>query len=388
MTNPMPAPAQHHASAQPMLDRRAFAKALGGGIMLTLLGAPALSGCTSFGEAVTGEREFTDDAGRTVQIPTPSQLERIYFTSGLAEVFCFTLNPEILGGTALQFTPEDLTYLPANMADLIYMGSLSEDGEINRELLMAEGIQLIFSISAIGLTQANIADAESLQNATNIPVVLLDGSMELIGECYQKLGYLLGKEDRAAELAQYCERVYEDVQAAVGDVPEDQKVSLYYAEGPQGLQTEPNTSQHAIVFELAGAYNVAQIPEGTAYGMSDVSLEQVMAWDPDVIIAWSWDEKGGADQRIKTMPSWADIKAVRDGRVYTMPDIPFAWLDRPPGVNRFLGVQWVANMLYPQRYDVDMVDVGREFYELFYQVEVSEADMLTFLGNSYPPYGA
>lgn len=371
------------------LTRRSFIKAIAGGVILTLSvasGASLLSGCATVGEAVSGKREFTDDMGRTLKLPTPSELKKVYFTSGLAEIFCFTLNPEILGGTALQFNPEDKKYLPERMGELTFMGSLSEDGEINRELLMAEGIQIVFSISAVGLTQANLADANSLQNATNIPVVLLDGSMDKIGECYEKLGYLLGKEARAAELAQYCERVFKEVGAAVGNVPESEKVSLYYAEGPQGLQTEPSTSQHAVVFELAGAKNVAQVSDDTAYGMSNVSLEQVMAWNPDVIIAWSWAQRGGADERIRANDGWKNIKAVQDGRVYTMPDIPFAWLDRPPGVNRFLGVQWVANMLYPNRYNVDMVEVGREFYKLFYQVDVDADTMRTFLGTSYPPY--
>ena len=369
------------------MDRRGFVRAMAGGVLLTLVGGTgALTGCTSFGEAVSGEREFTDDFGRTLKIPTPGNIKRVYFTSGLAEIFCFTLNPDILAGTALQFTPEDRKYLPERIGDLVYMGSLSEDGEINREMLMAEKVQVIFSISAIGLTQANLADANELQNATNIPVILLDGSMDKISECYSKLGSILGKEARAQELSDYCERVYSNVLQSVGSVPEDQKVTFYYAEGPQGLQTEPSTSQHAIVFNMAGGRNVAQVPEGAAYGMSDVSLEQVMAWDPEVIVAWSWDEQGGADQRIKSSDSWKNIRAVLDGRVYTMPSIPFAWVDRPPGVNRFLGLQWLANMFYPDLYDVDMIEVGQEFYKLFYQVDVDADTMRGFLGNSYPPH--
>jgi iron complex transport system substrate-binding protein len=373
-----------------MLDRRAFIKRVAGGVILTFVGAGAagaLSGCQAVSDVLTGEREFTDDYGRTHLLPAPGKIEKVYFTSGLAEIFCFTLNSDIIAGNAIQVTEEKAPYLPENIRNLTYMGSLSEDGEINRELLIAEGVQVVFSISAVGLTEANKADAVELQSATNIPVVLLDGSMNIITDCYTKLGSILGRESRAAELAAYCSRVYDDVIGAVADLTEDEKVNFYYAEGPQGLQTEPSTSQHALVFDLAGAKNVAQVPEGTAYGMSDVSLEQVIAWDPEVIIAWSWEVMGGADERIKASSNWANIKAVRDGRVYTMPDIPFAWLDRPPGVNRFLGLQWIANLFYPERYDIDMVEEGKAFYELFYQIEVSDDEMKGFLGNSYPVGG-
>lgn len=372
----------------PVMGRRAFVRALGAGALVTLGAAMGLggTGCTTFGEAVTGNRQITDDVGRVLNIPTPDKLERIYFTSALAQIFCFTLNPAIQAGTAIRFDKTELPYLPAGSSDLPYMGSLADDGEINREMLMAENVQMVFSISATGLTSANVSDADSLQNATNIPVFLLDGSMENIGHTYEVLGSIFGMEERAAELGAYCEDVYDRVTTAVANVPEDERVSIYYAEGPEGLQTEPYNSMHALAFNVAGARNVAKVEVLDGVGMSNVSLEQVLAWNPDVIISWSYDIRGGADDYIRTSPNWAPIKAVADGRVYTMPNIPFTWLDRPPAVNRFLGVQWVANMLYPDLYDVDMVEVAQDFYKLFYQVDVPASDIRTFLGNSYPPY--
>lgn len=367
-----------------IMGRRAFVKMVGTGLLLSM--APALTGCESFGEAVTGERQITDHVDRTLDIPTPSKLEKVYFTSGLAQIFCFTLNPDLLAGTAIQFSRKQLDFLPEGTSDLSYMGSLSGDGEINREMLMVEGVQLVFSISAIGLSESNISEAQELQDSTNIPVCLLDGSMDKIGECYRMLGSIFGREGRATELATYCEDVYDRVTAAVGDIPQNQKVTLYYAEGPEGLQTEPDASQHALVFALAGANNVAAVPENEGLGMSNVSLEQVLSWDPEVIIAWDYENMGGADMDIRANKNWETLPARKNGRVYTMPSVPFAWLDRPPGVNRFIGVQWIANMLYPDRYDVDMVQVAKEFYKLFYQADITDDQVRELLGNSYPPY--
>lgn len=171
---------------------------------------------------------------------------------------------------------------------------------------------------------------------------------------------------------------------AVAEIPEDQRVSLYYAEGSEGLQTEPKGSTHSLAFDIAGANNIAQDVEAVkGKGMSPVSLEQVLAWNPQVIIAWDDEVRGGADEIIRTDGNWSTIDAVKEGRVYTMPNVPFSWCDRPPAVNRILGIQWIANTLYPEAYDVDMVEATKEFYSMFYHAELTDEQAREILGNSY-----
>lgn len=374
------------------MTRRRFLQ-FGGAFALTVAlpvgGLAGLSGCRSErgDEIFRGERVITDHAGRELKIPTPAALERVYFTSALAQVFVFSLAPKLMAGTSMTFTKQELAFLPEGTADLPNMGSLSGNGEIDREELVAKGVQVVFSISGVGLTASNISDADKLQKQTGIPVVCIDGSFDKIADAYRFLGDLLGVAERAEDLAVYLEDIYARVSTAVGDIPEDEKVSLYYAEGPLGLQTEPDVSQHALTFQVAGARNVAAVEEAQGLGMSNVSLESVIAWNPEVIVAWDDVVRGGADEIIRTKEAWSTIKAVQDGRVYTMPNIPYAWCDRPPGVNRFMGIQWVANMLYPDRYDVDMVEAMKDFYSRMYWVDITTDQALDILGNSYPPLG-
>lgn len=370
------------------LGRRAFVKLVSTGVLVTLC-APLLGGCAGVTDTLDavleGKRRVVDDAGREVEIPTPDRLERIYFTSTLAHIYCFTLAPDLLAGTSMQFTPYELEYLPEGTHDLPYLGTLSGGAEINQEALLMEDVQLVFSISGAELAQSNIDEAKKLQAQTNIPCVCLDGSFPHVAACYRSLGDILGQQDRAEKLATYCEDEYARVTQAVSDIPDEQKVSLYYAEGPDGLQTEPDVSQHALTFYVAGAANVAAVPENEGQGMSNVSLEQVLAWDPQVIVAWDSKVRGGADELIRSNKNWSTIRAVQDGRVYTMPNTPFAWCDRPPGVNRLLGIQWIANMLYPDLYDVDMVQVTKDFYATMYWVDITDDQAKDILGNSYPP---
>jgi iron complex transport system substrate-binding protein len=135
-------------------------------------------------------------------------------------------------------------------------------------------------------------------------------------------------------------------------------------------------------FLEGGAKCAAKCEETYGGGMTDVSLEQVLKWDPEVIISWDVDTRGGAFDDIRTNKNWAPIQAVKNDRVYAMPNEPWAWCDRPPGVNRLIGIHWVANLLYPQYYDVDMVEVTREFYEVMWRLEINDAQARLLLGQA------
>jgi iron complex transport system substrate-binding protein len=333
---------------------------------------------------LSADRVITDDAGRSVTIPGIAVLKRVYYTGAPGEIYCFTLAPELAGGRTMEYTEAELAYLPPQMGSLPFLGTLSGGQQLNPEAIVAANIQIMISVTLAEITEADKSDADELQTQLGIPVVVLDGSLDNISTTYRKLGEILGREEQAEELAAYCEEKMAAVQAAVATIPEDKRITLYYAEGPEGLQTEPESSTHAQTFKIAGAINVAQVEAKGGKGMSDVSLEQVIAWNPSVIIAWDDVVRGGGDEIIRTDPNWASIKAVQDARVYTMPNTPFSWCDRPPAVNRFLGMQWVANMLYPDAYDVDMVEVTRDFYSRFYHADITDAQAKEILANSYP----
>ena len=305
--------------------------------------------------------------------------------SPLAQIFCFTLAPDLLGGTCLRFTEDQLAFLPEGTADLPYMGTLADGGEIDVTALKYMNVQAVFSISAADLTDVNVADALMLEEQTGIPAVLIDGSFDKIGETYLLLGECLGRQERAEFLAQYCQDILERVTAAVDSVPQEKRVRFYFAEGPEGLQTESDASQHALAFSVAGGVNVVKDTGSPVLGreMADVTIEQIQEWDPEVIITWNSTERASALNLIRNSAQWAGVTAVREGRVYEMPCLPFAFCDRPPGVNRFLGIQWLANLFYPDAYDVDMVDVVRDFYARCYWRNITVEQAKEVLGESY-----
>src|SRR5262245_14638668 len=71
-------------------------------------------------------------------------------------------------------------------------------------------------------------------------------------------------------------------------------------------------------------------------------------------------------------PLWASVKAVEDKRIYLAPNLPYGWFDAPPGVNRLIGVRWLTSILYPRQFPESLQDTTRQFYKLFYQVDLSD----------------
>jgi iron complex transport system substrate-binding protein len=194
-------------------------------------------------------------------------------------------------------------------------------------------------------------------------------------ETYQKMGELLGVQEKAAELAAYYKDTLNDIQAKAAGIAEDKKVRVYYAEGPDGLTTEPKGSTHIQTLELVGGLNVAaEVESAGRSGQTPVSMEQVLKWDPDVILCWN-ESSGGAYKIITTDPTWAKLKAVQNNQVYEIPSTPYNWFDRPPSVNRIIGFKWLGNLLYPDIYQYDIAEEVKNFYKSFYHYELTDEEL-------------
>lgn len=150
-------------------------------------------------------------------------------------------------------------------------------------------------------------------------------------------------------------------------VPRERHPRVYYARGPRGLVTGLGGSINVETIELM-AVNVAG---GTQGGLANVSIEQVLLWNPDVIVTIDQDFAAN----VRGDPAWASLKAVREGRVHLSPKMPFGWVDFPPSVNRLIGLWWLGKILYPDLFKEDVRELTRDFYEKFYHVKPSDAQI-------------
>ena len=307
-----------------------------------------------------------DGAGR--EVPVPGKVERIFPAGPPAAIQIYTLAPELLLGWPRANRPEEREFLLPGIGDRPEIGRITGRGNsANLEAVLQLKPDLIIDSGSIGRTYVELA--ERVQAQTSIPYALLDGRFAQIPASYRILGQLTGRSERAETLARWCEETMATISGRIAAIPAEQRPRVYYARGPRGLETGLGGSINVETLGFVGARNVAADQPGS--GLAQVSLEQVLAWNPDVIVTIDL----AFAESVRSDPSWAGVRAVREGRVHLSPKLPFGWVDFPPSVNRMIGLWWLAKLLYPAQFPEDIRKLARDFHSLFYQVTPSEAQL-------------
>jgi iron complex transport system substrate-binding protein len=310
----------------------------------------------------------TDAAGR--EVPVPANVTRVFPAGPPAAILLYTLAPELLIGWPRANRPAELEFLLPDIGARPEVGRITGRGNTaNLEVVLALKPDLILDSGATSETFISLA--ARVQEQTGIPYALLDGRFAAIPASYRKLGELTGRRDAGETLARHAERTLAEITGRIASIPQERRPRVYYARGPRGLETGLGGSINVETIELL-ATNVAGERKG---GLANVSIEQVLLWNPDVIV--TIDRDFATD--VRSAPAWQGVAAVRAGRVHLSPKLPFGWVDFPPSVNRLIGLWWLAKILYPERFPEDLAALTRDFYRRFYHVTPTDAQIARVL---------
>ncbi|WP_374545289.1 ABC transporter substrate-binding protein [Rhodoblastus sp.] len=313
-------------------------------------------------------REITDMAGRKVTVP--DRITRVHSASYPLTVLFYVLAPDLLVAVNMPPNEKKMAFLPPEIAKLPALGGMPGHGPgANPEEVLALHPDLVVSwLEPMGEN----GETERLYGRTGLPIVYVRlNSIKDYPEALRFLGDLLDRRQRADQLAEAIAGMIARVEKAVASLPADKRIRYYYAEGPDGLATECANSFHVEAMRLAGGENIDQCEQSNHVGMERVSLEQIIAGKPSLILA--------LDPRFKDMaakaPEWRNVEAAAQGRIVTVPRLPFNWLDRPPSFMRALGALWLANLFYPELLPVDIKAETKTFYKTFFGVDLKDEDV-------------
>ena len=327
---------------------------------------------TDDGTQTETTRVFTDSCGREVTVP--ADIQKIAVSGPLAQMVVFAIAPDKMVGVANAWDESAKAYFDAKYLELPLLGQLyGGKGELNLETLLAAAPDVVIDVGEPKDSMAE--DLDALQEQTGIPFVHIDAYLASMDDTYAMLGDLLAMPNEAQGLADYCRYAYDKVKAIADSV---EKVDLLYVTGEEGLNVIARGSYHAEVIDMLCS-NLAVVDEPSSKGTgNEVDMEQILNWNPAVVIF----APGSIYSTVADNENWQTIPAIRDGRYYEVPMGPYNWMGFPPSVQRILGMQWMAKVLYPDAADYDMYETTQTYFQLFYHCDLTAEQYAALTAHS------
>ena len=327
---------------------------------------------TDDGTQTETTRVFTDSCGREVTVP--ADIQKVAVSGPLAQMVVFAIAPDKMVGVANAWDESAKAYFDAKYLELPLLGQLyGGKGELNLETLLAVEPDVVIDVGEPKDSMAE--DLDALQEQTGIPFVHIDAYLASMDDTYAMLGDLLAMPNEAQGLADYCRYAYDKVKAIVGSV---EKVNLLYVTGEEGLNVIARGSYHAEVIDML-CNNLAVVDEPSSKGTgNEVDMEQILNWNPDAVIF----APGSIYSTVADNENWQTIPAIRDGRYYEAPMGPYNWMGFPPSVQRILGMQWMAKVLYLDAADYDMYETTQTYFQLFYHCDLTAEQYAALTAHS------
>ncbi|EFO1593612.1 ABC transporter substrate-binding protein [Escherichia marmotae] len=320
------------------------------------------------------ERTFTDQIGREVKVP--DKVDRIVVLQHQTLNLLVQMNAtdKIVG--VMSNWKQQLGSNYARLApELVSKASLGDLTHVDAEKLVALHPQVVFvtnyapqemidKISSLGIPAVAISlrhDDEGEKNKLN--PTMADEEQAYVKGLYEGImliGNIINKPEEAKALIKATENGRNIVSERLQNLPEEKRIRAYMA-NPE-LTTYGSGKYTGLMMKHAGVVNVAA---STIKGFKQVSMEQVIAWNPQVIFVQN--RYPGVVNEIRSNPQWQVIDAVKNHRVYLMPEYAKAW-GYPMPEAMGIGELWMAKKLYPEKFnDIDMHKIANDWYRKFYR---------------------
>lgn len=191
-------------------------------------------------------------------------------------------------------------------------------------------------------------------------ITLAYGTEEMTREWIEIMGTVTGNQDKADRLLTWRDDVLSQVQDDMAGLADgDRPRVLYFLRFLSSLRVAGEGTYNDFYIELAGGQN----PADGSSGWVDVNPEQVIAWNPEVILLNGF-ESNLSPQDVYDNPLFAGVSAVQNRRVYQVPLGGYRW--DPPNQESPLMWMWLAEILQPDRVDYPLRQAIADSYTWIY----------------------
>jgi len=318
-------------------------------------GSDASDGAESNGSEETTEIKVVDVLGREVILDKPAtKLVGIHNPTlnsavviGGGEKYLVGFGPKAMGRGLYSAVMDDFDGLP----------QVGTGGKLNLEAVAATGAELAIVPERL---KEQIEDFENL----GIPAIVIipgEESLDAVKNTLTILGKAVGEEERADKINSFFDKKIDDAKAISSKAKAKQKVLFLGKSSP--LSVAPAAMIQTELIEAAGGENAVSGIDKKG-GFVDVSIEQIIAWNPDVI--WLPPYVDYTVESLLNDPAWSNVKAIKNKKVYICPSPDFEPWDQPTAAV-VLGICWATHNLHPDLYSLnDLKKDIDEFYNLLY----------------------
>lgn len=350
-------------------------------LVCSLLVVSMFAGCIGQGAdnktATEATRTIVDMAGNKVTIPKNIERVAIFggpigqvpYILGVENKLCAVSKGHKTSALLAAMDPRIMT-LPAPR---------TVNGVINIEELLASNPQFVI---------AGDVDGEIVAKNTKIPVVQFfaksDGNFAQTKAEVLFLGEIFERPNEAKKFCDYLDNTLKFIDSRLADLPENERVVLFNGFDSNHLVTYGTGSYMEERINTAGCINAASKvstagkKEGIHAGLDQISMEQLISWNPDIIVI-----DYGKPEDLYNDPKWAKISAIKNKKVYRLPSAVFIW-NRPSAESAVLHPLWMAKIAHPDRFkDVDIRAEIKRFYREIFEYELSEEQVDKILAGEY-----
>jgi iron complex transport system substrate-binding protein len=308
---------------------------------------------------------LTDQAGNTVTLAQP--IRSVISTYGPATSFLYSVSAKdrLVSASYLGARdPQGATVM--EKIDPRFPDIMGDDFFTQQDFNVEQAAALNPDLIITSARSAWLETAEQL----DFSVFLFDAETpDRLKEAMRLAGQLFGPHTTAqSELwIAYYESVITGVREATVPLNDNEQPRVLFT-GTEPTRIASGEMYQTDIIQAAGGISVSR--ELTGY-WNDVNLEQILIWDPDVIILPPY---GGASvSAIIDSPEWQILDAVQAGRVYQMPKLVVPW--DTPAPDSVLGIVWLAQRLYPDLVTFDCGTEAEYFYNTFYDYPITEDEI-------------
>ena len=310
---------------------------------------------------------FTDQSGRMITLPVPPQRVVAIPMPAASMLIAVDgdsrrlvgMHPEareaMTEGILARIFP-NLRRIPTDVVGSGFIPNVEEMLKARPDLVFQwgeRGDDLILPLQNVGLQVATLHLGDEAD----------------VEQWIQMIGQALDDERRSKELLHWRRATRAEVAEAVMRLTSTRGPrTLYFQRFNSGLQVSGSGTYNDFYIDLAGGKNAAEAISGSRV----VGAEQVLAWDPEVILLNNF-EAGLEPADVYEHPLLSATSAARERRVYKVPLGGYRW--DPPSHESPLMWQWLAMVLHPAEVRFPLRKRIKEAYGLLYGYELSPADV-------------